>query len=113
MYLTREEVFSTLHFITEIAPKGSAIVFDYFDTDAFIHEKSSPKMQKKQEVFQKLGEKMIMGFNPLTLAKDIASFGLSLYENLSPADIEGRYFKGRTDGHHASEHGHFAYAVVE
>jgi methyltransferase (TIGR00027 family) len=113
MYLTREEVFSTLHSITEIAPKGSAIVFDYFNTDAFIHEKSSPKTQKKQEIFQKLGEKMITDFNPLTLAEDIASLGLSLYENLSPADIEERYFKGRTYGHHAFEHGHFAYAVVE
>ncbi|RPJ75366.1 MAG: class I SAM-dependent methyltransferase [Alphaproteobacteria bacterium] len=113
MYLTREEVFSTLHSITDIAPKGSAIVFDYLDTDAFIHGKSSPRMQKKQEVFQKLGEKMITGFNPLTLAKDIANLGLSLYENLSPADIEERYFQGRTDGHHAPEHGHFACAVVE
>lgn len=113
MYLTRDEVFSTLRSITDIAPKGSAIVFDYFDTDAFIHEKSSPKMQKKQKVFQKLGEKMITGFNPSTLAEDIASLGLSLYENLGPANIEERYFQGRTDGHHAPEHGHFAYAIVE
>ena len=113
MYLTREDVFSTLHSITDIAPKGSAIVFDYFDTDAFIHGKSSPKMQKKQEVFQKLGEKMITGFNPLTLAEDIESLGLRLCENLGPNDIEKCYFQGRTDGYRAPEHGHFAYAVVE
>jgi methyltransferase (TIGR00027 family) len=113
MYLTREEVFATLRSIADIAPSGSAVVFDYFDTDAFIPEKSSSKMQKKQEVFKKLGEKMITGFNPSTLAEDIASIGLSLYENLSPADIEERYFQGRKDGHHAPEHGHFAYAIVE
>ena len=113
MYLTREEVFATLHSITDIAPKDSAVVFDYFDTDAFIPEKSSPKMQKKQEVFQKLGEKMITGFNPVTLDEDIASLGLRLYDNLSPEDIEKRYFQGRTDGYHAPEHGHIAYAIVE
>ena len=113
MYLTREEVFATLRSITNIAPKDSAVVFDYFDTDAFIPEKSSPKMQKKQEVFQKLGEKMITGFNPVTLDEDIASLGLRLYDNLSPEDIEKRYFKGRKDGYHAPEHGHIAYSIVE
>jgi len=113
MYLTREEVFATLRSITDLAPKDSAIVFDYFDTDAFIPEKSSPKMQKKQEVFQKLGEKMITGFNPVTLEEEIASLGLRLHDNLSPEDIEKRYFKGRKDGYHAPEHGHIAYVIVE
>jgi methyltransferase (TIGR00027 family) len=56
MYLTREEVFKTLRSITGIAPEGSVVIFDYLDSDAFIPEKSSPKMKKKQEVFQKLGE---------------------------------------------------------
>lgn len=113
MYLTREEVFATLCSITNIAPPGSAVIFDYLDTDAFIPEKSSPQMKKKQEGFQKLGEKMITGFNPSTLEEDIASLGLSLRENLSPEDIEKRYFQGRKDGHHAPEHGHIAYAIVE
>lgn len=113
MYLTREEVFKTLRSITVIAPKGSVVIFDYLDSDAFIPEKSSPKMQKKQELFQKFGEKMITGFNPSTLEEDIASLGLSLHENLSPEDIEKLYFQGRKDGHHAAEHGHIAYAIVQ
>jgi len=113
MYLTREEVFSTLRSITDIAPEGSAVIFDYFDSDAFIPEKSSPIMKKKQEIFQKLGEKIITGFNPLTLDEDIASLGLSLHEDLSPEDIEERYFRGRKDGHHAPEHGHIAWTIVK
>jgi methyltransferase (TIGR00027 family) len=113
MYLTREEVFQTLRSITDIVPECSVVIFDYFDSDAFIPEKSSPKMQKKQEVFQKLGEKMITGFNPSILGEDIASLGLSLHENLSPEDIEKSYFQGRKDGHHAPEHGHIAYAIVQ
>jgi methyltransferase (TIGR00027 family) len=112
-YLTRDEVFTTLHSITEIAPVGSTIIFDYFDTDAFIPEKSSPQMQKSLEYLRKIGEPVITGFNPSTLAEELASFGFSLHENLSPADIEERYFKGLPDGYHSYEHGHFACAVAE
>ena len=113
-YLTKNEVFTTLYSITKIAPMGSTIVFDYFDTDAFIPEKSSPQMQKLLKYLRKIGEPTKNdGFNPSTLAEELASLGFSLQENLSPADIEERYFKGRTDGSHAHEHGHFACAVIE
>ncbi len=112
-FLTRDEVFTTLRSITEIAPAGSIVVLDYLDIDAFIPEKSSPQMQKSLEYLRKIGEPMITGFNPSTLAEELASLGFSLQENLSPADIEERYFKGRTDGYHAYEYAHFACAVVE
>ena len=112
-FLTRDEVFTTLRSITEIAPANSTIVFDYLDTDAFIPEKSSPQMQKSLEYLRKIGEPMITGFNPSTLGEELASLGFSLQENLSPEDIEEHYFKGRTDGYHAHEHGYFACAVVK
>jgi methyltransferase (TIGR00027 family) len=110
-YMTQEEVFTTFRSITEIAPAGSIIVFDYLDTDAFIPEKSSPQMQKSLEYLRKIGEPMITGFNPSNLAEELASLGFSLQENLSPEDIEGRYLQGRTYGHY--EHWHFACAIVE
>jgi len=53
------------------------------------------------------------GFNPVTLAEDLAPLGLRLKENLSPSDIEGRFFMGRKDGYHACEHANFAHLVVE
>ena len=112
-FLTRDEIFTTLRSITEIAPADSIIVFDYFDNNAFIPKKSSPQMQKSLEYLRKIGEPMITGFDPSTLGEELASLGFSLQENLSPADIEEHYFKGRTDGYHAYEYGHFACAVVE
>ena len=112
-FLTRDEVFTTLRSIADVAPAGSTIVFDYFDADVFIPEKSSPQMQKSLEYLRKMGEPMITGFNPSTLAEELASLGFSLQENLSPADIEERYFKGRIDRYHAHEHVHFACAVIE
>jgi methyltransferase (TIGR00027 family) len=112
-FLTRDEVFTTLRSITEIAPAGSIVVLDYLDIDAFIPEKSSPQIQKSLEYLRKIGEPMITGFNPSTLGEELTSLGFSLQENLSPAEIEELSFQGRTDGYHAYEYGHFACAVVE
>ena len=68
-FLIREDAFTTFRSITEIAPAGSIVVFDYLDTDAFIPEKSSPQMQKSLEYLIKIGEPMITGFNPSTLGE--------------------------------------------
>ncbi len=57
-YLTREVVFATLRAITEIAPRGSSIIFDYMDTDAFNPEKAAKRVQKMQQIVQNVGEPM-------------------------------------------------------
>ena len=64
------------------------------------------------EAVRQAGEPIITGFDPSTLAADLAPLGLRLRENLSPADIQERYFRGRTDGYYACEHAHLARAVV-
>jgi len=43
----------------------------------------------------------------------MADLGLLLQENLNPTVIEGHYFWGRKDNHHALKHAHLAYAVVK
>ena len=113
MYLTPDEVFATLRSITDIAPEGSMVIFDYLDNDAFTPENSSTEMRKKQEFLRKIGEPMTTGFNPLKLADKLRSLKFHLQEDLNSAGIEGRYFQGRTDGYHASKHGHFACVTVE
>ncbi len=110
-YLPRETVFDTLRTVAGIAPKGSTVIFDYLDTDAFDPAKVAPRAQ--WFLLSAVGEKMKSGFDPSTLSIDLAALGLRLKENLSPSDIEERYFQGRTDNYHALEHAHFACAVVE
>lgn len=112
-YLTQKDVSGTLRSIAEVAPAGSMVVFDYFDTDhPFISEKLSPQMQESLEILEKLGEPIkTRGFNPLSLAENLTDLGLHLQENLSPNDIERRYLQGRMDGH--LEHCYFACAVVK
>jgi len=56
---------------------------------------------------------MKAGFEPLTLSSDLSELGLHLHEDLSPWDIQLRYFMGRTDNYHATEHTHMAYTVVK
>ena len=111
-YLTRDTVLATLRAFAEVAPAGSKIIFDYLDTDAFVPERMAKNAQILHQVGERIGEPLKAGFDPSKLAGDLANLGLRLQENLSPADIDRRYFEGHTDGHHASEHFNFACAVV-
>ncbi len=113
-YLSQEDIFATLRSIAVVASVGSIVVFNYADTNTFIPEKLSPQMKEFLKLLRKIGEPMKMsGFNPSRLAEDLKSLGFRLQEDLSPVNIEERYFKGRTDGLHAYEYGHFACAIVE
>lgn len=111
-YLPRETAFDTLQTIADTAPAGSTVIFDYLDAEAFIPERAAKRVQLMQEAARRSGEQMKTGFEPSTLAAYLASAGLRLHENLSPSDIEERYFHGRTDGYRAFQHVHFAWAVV-
>lgn len=110
-YLPRDVVFSTLRFITDVAPKGSIVIFDYLDTDAFIPEKAAQRVQMLLWLAEQEQESMQAGFDLSTLAVDLAKLGLCLKENLGPSDT--RYFENRKDRYYACEHEHFAYVVVE
>jgi methyltransferase (TIGR00027 family) len=111
-YLSRQVVFETLRTIAGLAPSGSTIVFDYMDREAFIPEKAAKRIQLMQAIARQVGEPMQAGFDPLELGNELKNLGFSLAENLTPADIETRFFQGRADAYHAFEHVHFARAVV-
>lgn len=110
-YLPRKTVFDTLQTVAATAAKGSTIIFDYLDPDAYDHAKVSPRGQWL--LLSLVGAKAKSGFDPSTLSHDLAAIGLRLKENLSPSDIEERYFQGHPGNYHAQEHAHFACAIVE
>jgi methyltransferase (TIGR00027 family) len=113
VYLTREEIFTTLHSITKVAPAGSIVVFDYFGSDMFLPENLSPQIQKKLEINRKNGEPLKTGINPATLKEDLANLGLLLHENLNSKDIKERYFHERSDGYFTKGYEYIACAIVE
>jgi methyltransferase (TIGR00027 family) len=112
-YLTKAVVLSTLRVIAAVAPAGSTVVFDYIDAEAFSPGRAAKRMQRMQAIVERVGEPMRANLESLSLAAELEEIGLRLKENLRPGDIEERYFQGRTDGYHAFEHVHFAWAVVE
>jgi methyltransferase (TIGR00027 family) len=111
-YLTREVVFTTLQAVAEIASSGSSIIFDYMDDDAFTPGKVAKRVERMRQIVRNIGEPMKAGFKPSELATELAPLGLSVKEDLAPAEIEKRYFDGRADGMRAFEHVHYAWAVV-
>jgi methyltransferase (TIGR00027 family) len=111
-YLTREAIRATLHDVAASAPAGSTLVFDYMDADAFIPDRAAKRSRLMQAIARQVGEPMQTGFEPPALAADLQRAGFRLEEDLSPVQIEARYFQGRTDEYHAFEHVHFARAVV-
>jgi len=112
-YLPLDAVCAVWHAIADIAPPGSCVVFDYNHSDVFIPDRTSKRLQMALQYLRLIGEPVITGFDPTVLPVDLARQGLRLNENLSPTDIEKRYFQGRTDNYHAYEHMHFAHAIVE
>ncbi len=111
-YLAQDVVLGTLRKIAAISPSGSSIVFDYFDMDAFVPSRAEKRMQRMQDITRNIGEPIITGFDPSTLSGVLAPLGLSLQQDLSPSDIQARYFEGRADRYRAFEHVHYAWAVV-
>jgi len=111
-YLSRESVFSNFSSISQIASKGSMIAFDYLDSDAFIPEKTSPRIHYMLAAVKEAGEPMLAGFDPLKLADELDQFGIHVREDIGPVEIQQRYFLGRTDDYRASEYAHYACAVV-
>ncbi len=112
-YLPYDVVFAVLQTISESAPAGSRIVFDYLDTDLLIPEKSAQRSQEILMMAEQAGERIKSFFNPETLAADLAKVGFQLEENLNPSEINGLYFNNRPDNYYACENAHFACAVVK
>jgi len=111
-YLDHAVITSTLRAIAGIAPAGSQVVFDYIDTDGFTPGKAGKRLSLMQSIVRMAGEPMKTGLDPLAIGGELERTGFRLRENLSPAEIEARYFQSRDDEYHAFEHVHFALAEV-
>lgn len=111
-YLSHPVVMDTLRALAELAPRGSQIVFDYMEQEAFIPGKVAGQVRLMQAGAQMVGEPMQTGFDPLKLGDELKDLGFFLEEDLGPAEIERRYFQNRKDDYHAFEQVRFARAVV-
>lgn len=111
-YLTRDALFGALRALAGLGAPGGVVVFDFLDPDAFDDTRASFHLRRTREIVARIGEPMQTGLAPGTLGADLGGAGLSLVEHLAPADLQARYFAGRSDGYRAREHFHVAAAVV-
>jgi methyltransferase (TIGR00027 family) len=109
-YLTLQAVRETLRSIRSVAASGSLLLFSYLDGDAFRAEKASARIRRMIESNRSIGESMITGFDLPVLQAELRAARFDLIEDLDPEEQQRRYFNGRTDGYHATEHFHFACA---
>jgi methyltransferase (TIGR00027 family) len=107
-YLTRDAILQTLGSIAGLAVPGSRLVFDYFEPGAFAPD-APGRVRFVLQRARDLGEPMLAGLTPSTLASELESVGLQLVEDLGPSDLQSR-FLDRTAGFRAVEYWHVAQA---
>ena len=110
-YLTLPAFRETLRSIRSVAAAGSLLLFSYLDGDAFRPGRVSERVRQMIEATRSLGEPSITGFDLPALEAELAAARFDLVEDLDPEEQQRRYFGGRTDGYHATEHFHFACAI--
>jgi len=97
MYLGEVSVIDTLRFVSSLRPK-SGIVFDYGVLPALL----SPVERSSMAVFAgkaaEHGEPWKAYFDPSVLVGTLRSMGFNEVEDLGAAELNERYFSGRTDG---------------
>lgn len=110
-YLPLEAIKSTLSDIVNLSPKGSEVVFDYWDHLAFDPATASGRVKSLIENTRIIGEPIITGFDPDNLEQVLAPLGLWLVDNLGPTEIRNKYHL-EDIGYTTSQHVHFACAEV-
>lgn len=112
-YLSRDTVLDTLAAVARISPAASRVVFDYLEPNVPGDGRAAERLKAIVDSLKALGEPLKTGFDPAALGDDLGRTGLALLEDLAPSEVQRRYFEGRKDGYHASEHIHFALAAVK
>jgi methyltransferase (TIGR00027 family) len=111
-YLTKEAVTETLTSVASFSAQGSEIVFDYFEQVIFTGKLASKATKRAMKFTARRGEPFRSGWEANTLDVELRKLGLELLENLSPDELQARYFWGRRDGLRSMDHAFFAWARV-
>lgn len=110
MYLTREANLATLREIGRAAAPGSELVFTYVDQRAFEH--SEPGRSTLARSVAALGEPLLSGFDPATLAPTLQALGFEAIEDLHDAQLVERYDPQQLNGMRPSPYSRIVHARV-
>ncbi|USK47940.1 class I SAM-dependent methyltransferase [Bacillus sp. CMF12] len=110
-YLTKEEISHLISNLFANAPIGSSIVFDYADENLFKEKGISNRVENMVKMASASGEPMKSCFTYNETENMLEKSGLLIYEHLSPATINDRFFSNRKDYLTAFETIHYIHAV--
>lgn len=110
-YLEREAIETTLRAIAAM-PRGTSVVFDYGCAPESLSAVGRAVFARMAERVAAAGEPWKSFFEPDDLSALLRDCGFSFVENLGPAELNRRYFAGRSDGLRIGEMMHMAKAVV-
>jgi methyltransferase (TIGR00027 family) len=96
-YLTQDATWGTLQEIALLAP-GSEIVFEYSVPEEQLDGTERQYLAWRKERNKKRGEPWIGFFDPIQLVMHMQGLGFMEVTELSPEEINSRYFTGRSDG---------------
>jgi methyltransferase (TIGR00027 family) len=102
MYLERATVLSTLRFIASCGSGACAarggVAFDYIVPRASLSWMRRFVFDAMARRVEKAGEPFRTFFTPQDLTRELERMGFQSIENIGGAEINARYFSGRTDG---------------
>jgi len=112
MYLTRETIMETMTYIASSVPSSSHIVFDYT-----IPPSSQPWLSRLvfyllARKIATIGEPWESFYDPKLLMMDLASIGFTQAKDLSPEEMNERFFKHRSDHLMVGHFGHLMTAGI-
>jgi len=110
-YLSEHAIFATLREIASSAA-DSEIVFEYPLLADLVGPIDRPLVEMIKQVGASRGEPVGLGFDPAELVRKVEALGFETVIDLSPDDINARYFSGRQDGLKMPGIGHLISARV-
>jgi methyltransferase (TIGR00027 family) len=110
-YLTQDATLGTLQEVALLAP-GSEIVFEYSVPEEQLDGAERQYLAWRKERNRKRGEPWIGFFDPIQLVTHVQNLGFTEVTELSPEEINRRYFTGRSDGLRTPQAHHLVKARV-
>jgi len=95
-YLAHGAVIATLRFVASM-PAGSGIVFDYMILPSLLDPAARLAFDRLAQRVAVAGEPFRTFFDPSSLAVSLRKMGFGRIEDIEPAGMNARYFRGRKD----------------
>jgi len=97
-YLSENAVFEVLRNLADFAALGSEIVFDYSIPTSMWAPGERQALVRILRIIERRGEAVKTFFDPGDIPDNVSRLGYHVFENISPTELNKKYFLDRSDG---------------